>query len=224
MKLLIVDDHPVVRAGLRRLLAVEPGVEIVESADGEGAVRAFREHEPDLVILDLNLPGLSGLEVMRQIRSDHPNARVLGMSMYTSPFYAARVLKAGARGYISKNTPPEQILEAVGRVAAGEVYIEHDIAQEIALLNVHHPEHPLERLSLREVEMMRLLADGNSLTEIARSLAISYKTAANLCSQLKSKLAISRTADLVRLAITCRLGRADGRLSASLSPSSARSP
>jgi two-component system, NarL family, invasion response regulator UvrY len=217
MKLLVVDDHPIVRSGLRRLLSSEPGTEIAEAPDGESAVKAFREGKPDLVILDLNLPGLSGLEVMGQIKGESPDARFLVISMYDSPLYVARVLEAGARGYVSKNAPPEQILEAVRRTAVGRPYIEHEIAQEVALWNVSEPSHPLKQLSPRYIEIMRLLADGNSLTEIARALGVSYKTVANQCSQLKSKLGMPRTADLVRLAISCRLGRGDGRLSASLS-------
>ena len=110
MKLLIVDDHPVVRAGLRRLLAAEPGVEIVEAASGQEVIGAFRDAGPDLVLLDLNLPGISGLEVLSRLLIENANARVLVISMYDNPIYVARVLQAGARGYVSKNAPPEQIL------------------------------------------------------------------------------------------------------------------
>lgn len=216
MKVLIVDDHPVVRAGLRRLLSNEPETEIVEAADGESAVGVFPDLQPDLVILDLNLPGLSGLEVIGRIKHEHPNACFLVMSMYDTPFYVARILESGARGYVSKSAPPEQILEAVRRVAAGRVYIEHEIAQELAIRNVHEPSRPLKHLSAREVEIMRLLADGRSLAEIARALGVSYKTVANQCSMLKGRLGVPRTADLVRLAVSCGLGRADRRLSAPL--------
>jgi len=132
------------------------------------------------------------------------------------------VLESGACGYVSKNAPPEQILEAVRRTAAGKTYIEHEIAQELALWNIHEPSHPLRNLSPREIEIMRLLADGNSLTEIARALGVSYKTVANQCSMLKGKLGVSRTADLVRLALSSRLGRGDDRLSASLSVDTGR--
>ena len=217
MKVLIVDDHPVVRAGLCRLLSNESETEIVEAADGESAVSVFRDLQPDLVILDLNLPGISGLEVIGRIKNEHPTACVLVMSMYDTPFYVARILESGARGYVSKVAPPEQILEAIRRVAAGRTYIEHEIAQELALRNVREASHPLQHLSRRDVEIMRLLADGGSLTEIARALGVSYKTVANQCSLLKGKLRVPRTADLVRLALSYGLGRASGRLSASLS-------
>ncbi len=209
MKLLIVDDHPVVRAGLRRLLAAEPGVEIVEAASGQEVIGAFRDAGPDLVLLDLNLPGISGLEVLSRLLIENANARVLVISMYDNPIYVARVLQAGARGYVSKNAPPELILEAVRRVAAGRTYIEPEMAQELALGNVRPAGHPLSQLSSRDVEILRLLADGSSLTEIADAIGVSYKTVANQCSQLKVKLATPRMADLIRMAISCGLGRGE---------------
>jgi len=212
MKLLIVDDHPVVRSGLRRLLAAEPGLEIAEAATGQEAIGAFREERADLVILDLNLPGISGVEVLGRLLIEDAKARVLVISMYDNPIYVARVLEAGARGYVSKNAPPEQIIEAVRRVAAGRTYIEPEMAQELALGNIRPSSNPLNHLSPRDVEILRLLADGSSLTEIAQAIGVSYKTVANHCSQLKTRLATPRTADLIRLAISCGLGRGDPRL------------
>jgi two-component system, NarL family, invasion response regulator UvrY len=209
MKLLIVDDHPVVRAGLRRLLAAEPGLEIVEAASGQEVIGTFRDAGPDLVLLDLNLPGISGLEVLSRLLIENANARVLVISMYDNPIYVARVLQAGARGYVSKNAPPEQILEAVRRVGAGRTYIEPEMAQELALGNIRPAVHPLSQLSSRDVEILRLLADGSSLTEIADAIGVSYKTVANQCSQLKVKLATPRMADLIRMAISCGLGRGE---------------
>jgi two-component system invasion response regulator UvrY len=216
MKLLIVDDHPIVRSGLRRLLAAEPQYDIAEAANGQEAFSAFRELRPDLVILDLNLPGISGLEVLGRLMIEDAKARVLVLSMHDNPAYVARVLQAGARGYISKNAPPEEILEAVRRVAAGRTYIEHETAQELALWNLHAPSHPLNQLSRRDIEILRLLAEGSSLIEIARAIGVSYKTVANHCSQLKAKLATPRTADLIRIAISSGLSRSDDRLAGSL--------
>jgi two-component system, NarL family, invasion response regulator UvrY len=216
MKVLIVDDHPIVRSGLRRLLAAEPQLEVSEAANGQEAVARFRESRPDLVILDLNLPGIGGMEVLSRLRSENQNARVLVISMYDNPIYVARVLKAGARGYVSKNAPPEQIIEAIRRVAAGRVYIEHEMAQELALKNLHASLHPLNQLSPRDVEILRLLAEGNSLTEIAGTIGVSYKTVANHCSQLKARLATPRMADLIRIAISYGLSYGDARLAGSL--------
>ena len=202
MKLLIVDDHPVVRAGLCRLLAGEPRVDIREAATGEAALGMFREFRPDLVVLDLNLPGLGGLEVIARIKVEDAKARILVLSMHDNPMYVARVLQAGAKGYVSKNAPPDQTLEAIRRVAAGHSYIEHEIAQELALRNVHASWDPLKDLSVRDLEILRRLGDGASLPEIADAIGISYKTVANQCSQLKAKLGAARTADLIRMAIS----------------------
>lgn len=214
MRLLIVDDHPIVRAGLRRLLAAEPGLQISEAASGQEAIAAYRNTCPDIVLLDLNLPGMGGLEVLGRLLNENPRARVVVISMYDNPLYVARVLEAGARGYVSKNAPPEQIIEAVRRVMSGRTYIEPEMAQELALGNVHAASNPLSQLSARDVEILRLLADGGSLTEIAEALGISYKTVANQCSQLKAKLATPRMADLIRLAIACGLGRGEPQLAA----------
>jgi len=126
------------------------------------------------------------------------------------------VLEAGARGYVSKNAPPEQIIEAVKRVASGRSYIEPEMAQELALGNVRPASHPLSQLSSREIEILRLLADGSSLTEIAEAIGVSYKTVANQCTQLKAKLATPRMADLIRVAISYGFGRGEPQLAAPL--------
>jgi two-component system, NarL family, invasion response regulator UvrY len=212
MKVLIVDDHPIVRAGLRRLLAADQTITAVEAATGQEAIASFRESPPDLVILDLNLPGMGGLEVLGRLKTENPNVRVLVISMHDNPAYIARVLKAGAQGYVSKNAPPEHILEAIRRVAAGRVYIEHEMAQELAFESLTASANPLYQLSPRDVEILRLLAEGHSLTEIAAAIGVSYKTVANHCSRLKARLATPRMADLIRLAISCGLSFRDAPL------------
>jgi len=224
MRVLIVDDHPIVRAGLRRLLAAEPNLQISEAASGQEAIGTFRDLRPDLVILDLNLPGISGLEVLNRLLIENGKARILVISMYDNPVYVARVLEAGAQGYVSKNAPPEQVLGAVRRVAAGRPYIEHEMAQELALGNLRPATNPLHQLSPRDIDILRLLADGNSLTDIAEAIGVSYKTVANHCSRLKAKLGTPRTADLIRIAISCRLGRGDPELGALLSDREPSSP
>lgn len=218
LRLLIVDDHPIVRSGLRRLLAAEDRAEVAEAASGQEAIARSREFLPDLVILDLNLPGISGLEVLRRLRTENPKVRVLVVSMYDNPVYVARILEAGAQGYVSKNAPPEQVLQAVRRVAAGRNYVEPEMAQELALGNIRPPSDPLSRLSPRDIEILRLLADGRSLTEIAEAIGVSYKTVANQCSQLKAKLATPRMADLIRVALAAGLGRADPQLDSPHAP------
>ena len=201
MKVLIVEDHPIVRNGLRRLLAAEGELEIREAANGKEALSVFREQRPGLVILDLNLPGIGGLEVIARLKIADPNARILVLSMHDDEIHVTRALHAGAAGYVSKNAPPDEILEAIRRVAAGHTYLEHEIAEELAFSSVRTSWHPLKDLSSRDLEVLRLLAKGCTLPQIADTVGISYKTAANNCSQIKAKLGAATTADLVRLAI-----------------------
>jgi DNA-binding NarL/FixJ family response regulator len=205
MKVLVVDDHPIVRAGLRRLLAAQTETEIREAASGKEALSVFREQRPTVVILDLNLPGIGGLEVIARLKIADPGARILVLSMHHDQLHVARALQAGAAGYVSKNAPPDELLEAIRRVSAGQTYIEHEIAEELVFSNIRSPSHPLRDLSSRDLEILRLLAEGRTLPQIADTVGISYKTAANNCSRIKAKLAAGTTADLIRIAIRCGL-------------------
>ncbi len=200
MKVLLVDDHAIVRSGLRRLFAALPGVQISEAATGRDALAIVRADRPALIVLDLNLPGLGGLELLRRLLAEHSEARVVVLSMHAEALYATRALRAGAAGYLSKNASPEELLEAVRRVAEGGRYIEAEIAQGLALKGSADG-RLMERLSERDLEIMRLLGDGQGLSNIADALGVSYKTVANTCSQIKAKLGVARTADLVRLSI-----------------------
>ena len=200
MKILLVDDHAIVRAGLRRMLGSLADPDIVEAANGRDALIRYREGRPDVVILDFNLPGIGGLELLQRLVIDDPTACVLVFSMHAEAIYAARALQAGAKGYVSKNAAPDELLIAIRKLAEGGRYIENEIAQELALQSA--PEgHPLHHLTERDLEIMRLLAEGCSLAEIAAALGVGYKTVANTCSQIKSKLGVARTADLIRLSI-----------------------
>jgi DNA-binding NarL/FixJ family response regulator len=201
MKVLLVDDHPVVRAGLRRLLAIEPEVEVREAADGREALDVLREQRPDVVILDLNLPGIGGLEVIARLKIADPAVQVLVLSMHDDYIHVTRALQAGVAGYVSKNAPPEEILEAIKRVAGGHTYIEHGIAEELAFSSIRTPSHPLKDLSSRDLEILRLLAQGRTLSQIADTIGISYKTVANNCSQIKVKLGTATMAQLIRIAL-----------------------
>ena len=199
MNILLVDDHAIVRDGLRRLLEASLGAQVFEAQDGAQALDHLRARATDLVVLDLNLPGLGGVELLRRILAA-ANVRTLVLSMHAEPLYAARALEAGAAGYMSKNAAPEELLTAVRKVLAGGRYVEAEIAQALAWRGAA-ADQSVGQLAPREIEIMRLLANGKSLTEIAAELGVAYKTAANLCSQIKTKLGVSRTADLVRLAI-----------------------
>jgi DNA-binding NarL/FixJ family response regulator len=201
MKILLVDDHVIVRSGLRNLLTSAMHTEILEAATGRDALLRQRRERPDIVLLDLNLPGIGGLELLRRMLMEDKAARILVLSMHVEPLYVTRAMEVGARGYLSKNTSADELLTAVRRVMGGGRYIENEIAQELALHSVG-PGRGLPDLTERELEIMRLLADGMSLTEIADALAVGYKTVANGCSQIKAKLGVTRTNELVRLAMT----------------------
>jgi DNA-binding NarL/FixJ family response regulator len=199
MSILLIDDHAIVRDGLKRLLGGIGMTDVAEAADGRDALAMAKARHFTLIILDLNLPGLGGLELLRRI-VQATRAPVLVLSMHAEALYATRAMAAGAAGYVSKNTAPDELLAAVRRVAAGGRYIEGEIAQAMALQGAHSGE-AIGQLTARELEIMRLLAIGRSLAEIAEALGVGYKTVANTCSIMKSKMGVSRTADLVRLAV-----------------------
>ena len=212
VKILIVDDHPIVRSGLRRLLTVEPEIEVREAANGREALSVFREQRPTLVILDLNLPGVGGLEVLSRLRAIDPDARILVLSMHDDQIHVTRALQAGAAGYISKSAPADELLEAIRRVAGGHTYIEHEIAEELVFSHIRAASHPLKDLSSRDLDIMRLLAEGCTLPQIANALGLSYKTAANSCTRIKAKLQATSTAELIRIAIRSGLTDRDAVL------------
>jgi two-component system, NarL family, invasion response regulator UvrY len=205
VKILIVDDHPIVRAGLRRLLTAEAGFEVREAASGREALSVFREQQPTLVILDLNLPGIGGLEVLARLKVVSPDARILVLSMHDDETHVTRALRAGAAGYLTKNAPPEELLEAIRRVAKGHTYIEREIAQGLVFASIRSSSDPLKDLTSRDLEILRLLAEGRSLSQIADTVGIGYKTAANNCSRIKARLGAASTADLIRIAIRAGL-------------------
>jgi two-component system invasion response regulator UvrY len=199
VNILIVDDHAIVRAGLTRLLRSELEADIREAATGRAAVAQARASRFDLVILDLGLPELGGLELLSRLLQASP-APILVLSMHAEPLYVSRTLAAGAQGYVSKNASPEELLNAVRKVAAGGKYIEAELAQALALAPASAPQ-TLDQLSARDLEILRLLGGGASLSEVAEALGLGYKTIANNCTQIKARLGVRRTADLVRVAL-----------------------
>ena len=202
MNILLVDDHAILRAGLRKLLGAVFEGEIYEAANGREAVSLALARKLDLILLDLNLPDLGGLELLERLLQVSP-APVLVLSMHAEPLYVSRALEAGAHGYISKGAPPEELLTAVRRLIAGGRYVEAELAQALAA----HPEvgSDMGQLSSRDIELLRLLGAGRSLSEIADALGLSYKTVANTFSAMKTKLGVARTADLVRIALQIKL-------------------
>ena len=200
MKLLLVDDHAVVREGVRRLLSVSVDAVVIEAKTGREALAVFRTEKPEVVILDLNLPGSGGLDLLRRLLIEDPKTKVLIFSMHTTPLYVARALQAGAKGYISKGAGAEELVEAIRQVMAGGKYVERDLAADLAV-NVLGSDESGKALSARELDIMRLLAKGKGLSDIADALGISYKTVANTCTAMKHKLLVERTSDLIRVAV-----------------------
>jgi len=201
-RLLLVDDHAVVREGYKRLLERTHDIDVIaEAASGEDAYRAFCEHSPDVVVMDINLPGTSGIETMRRMLARAPEAKVLVFSMYEEALFGARALQAGACGYVTKASAPEVLVDAVRAVIAGRVYLSHDIAHQLALHSAAHQCLPLSELSPREFEVFRLLAEGKPLSEIAGILSLSQKTVANYQSLVKQKLEADTSAQMVWIAL-----------------------
>ena len=199
--ILVVDDHPIVRAGCRQLIQQVPSTKVIEAETGEEGYRLFQENYPDMVLLDITLPGIGGLEVLRKMRANRENAKILMFSMHEDPVFASRAMQAGAKGYITKNNAADHLVEAIEKVLAGKTYLSPDTAQQLAMLNIGAETSALSDLSRRELEILRLLGEGKSMTEISEVLGISYKTVANNLTQIKSKLDISKTAELMRFAI-----------------------
>ncbi len=202
MRILLVDDHAVVRAGFRTLLENQADLLVIAEAEsGEAACRQFVEHGPDVVIMDLSLPGIGGLEAIRRIISREAGARILAFSMHEDTIFVEQALQAGARGYIGKSSAPVELVEAVRQIANGSIYIDPDIAQRLAFQKTKGGDTPFENLSTREFEIFCLLAEGLSVNEVATRLSLSSKTIANYATQIKAKLEVNTTAELARLAI-----------------------
>ncbi len=201
---MLVDDHAVVRAGYRLLLSQSSHIEIVREAErGEEACQYYAECKPDVVVMDLSMPGMGGLAAIRRIRARDPDARILAFSIHDESVYAKRALEAGATGYISKSCAPEILVEAVLAVARNEHYIEREIAQRLAMqeLTGQDVAANLQTLSAREFDVFCLLAQGRTPREIAGELHLSYKTTANYSSLIKSKLGVNTSAEMARLAL-----------------------
>jgi DNA-binding NarL/FixJ family response regulator len=200
MRLLVVDDHAIVRSGIRRLLSERPDIEVLEAASGEGAMSAVLDTPIQLIVLDLNLPGLGGLELLRRLVRAAPKVPILIFSQHAEAIYATKALEAGAQGFVSKNAMPEEFLEAVDAVLAGGVAVEKSIQREMTMRDLAEDAY-LRPLTERDIEILRLLAAGNSLSEIAAKLGLAYKTVANTLSRIKEKLGAGQTTDLIRIAI-----------------------
>jgi two-component system, NarL family, invasion response regulator UvrY len=201
MRVLIVDDHPIVASGCRAVLSGEPEIVLLEAADAESGERAFTAERPDISVIDINLPTVSGFELARRILAHEPSARLIMFSMNDDPVFAARAIEVGAKGYVSKSGDPNDLVEAIRQVGRGGTYLPPAMARSIAFAGPAVAQSPLSRLSSREMEILRLLSTGKSLSEIAWLVHSSYKTVANTSSIIRQKLGVRTSGELVRLAI-----------------------
>lgn len=206
MRVLIVDDHRIVASGCRALFADDPEIDILEASDAESGERVFREQHPDISVLDINLPTVSGFELARRILGHDASARIIIFSMNDDPVFAKRAIEVGAKGYVSKTGDPQDLVEAIREVGNGGVYLPSAMARSIAFAGASFTQSPLSKLTSREMEILRLLSAGKSLSEIAWLIHSSYKTVANTSSIMRQKLGVRTSAELVRLAITNGVG------------------
>jgi len=200
IRILLVDDHAVVREGYRRFLERSDDLRVVgEAEDADEGYRCWTRHAPDVTVVDLSMRGAGGLRLLQRIAAHAPGARCLVFSMYEDAQVAQRALEAGARGYVTKNSQPEVLVQAVRAVHAGQVYLSADIVQARAALD--QDAQRLSSLSGKEHEIFRLLAQGRSVADIAQLLNLSAKTVANHQSQIRDKLGLETAAALVHLAL-----------------------
>ena len=201
MRVLIVDDHPIVASGCRALLAGDGDIVLLEASDAESGERAFASEHPDICVIDINLPTVSGFELARRIRARDEAARIIMFSMNDDPVFVARAIEIGAKGYVAKTGDPNDLVEAIREVGKGGVYLPPAIARSIAFAGPAVTRSPLSKLNSREMEILRLLSAGKSLSEIAWLVHSPYKTVANTSSIIRQKLGVRSSAELVRLAI-----------------------
>ncbi len=204
IKVLLADDHSIVRAGLRRIIEESGEMEVIaEAADGREAIRKAHEHVPDVAVVDISMPNVDGLEVIRQLRDDYPKLPILILTMHEEGQYVVRAVEAGAMGYITKQSAPEQLVKAIRKVYDGHRYLTDEAAEALALRVAKgaHGRSPLDTLSMRELQVLRRLALGNTNREIARAYHISIKTVDTYRSRILKKLDLRNNAELSRFAI-----------------------
>ncbi len=203
IRILLVDDHAVVRTGFRLLLQSQPDINVAaEAQSGEAACQMYAELTPDVVVMDLGMPGMGGLEALRRIRARDANAKVLALSAHDDPMHARRALREGALGFLSKRSAPETLIEAIASVAAGRRYIDPGIAQKLALAEIEGAARsPIEQLSEREFEVFVRLAAGATVQKIADDLKLSASTIGTHLYNIKQKLGVVNQSELTLLAI-----------------------
>ena len=200
--IVLVDDHSVVRAGVRRLLEQEALFDVIgEAESGEKAYHMFGALKPDVMVMDLSMPGMGGLEAIRRILMRHERARILVLTMHEDLSFANQALKLGAKGYLIKNTLGDDLVKSIQTVSRGEVFLSDEIAKKMAMQSISGEQDPIHELSAREFEIFRLLAEGLEIDAIATTLNISSKTVSNYQTMIKQKLNINTPVELIRYAI-----------------------
>jgi two-component system invasion response regulator UvrY len=207
IRVFIADDHAIVRAGLKQILAEERDISVVGEAEtGLDAIKLFRKSRCNVLLLDISLPDRNGIEVLKQIKDDRPELAVLMLSMHREDQYAIRSLKAGASGYLTKQSAPRELVGAIRQVAAGQRYVSAQLAQVLAAqLGEDHDKPPHENLSDREYQTLMMIASGKTVSEIAKELSLSVKTISEYRSRLLAKMNLKTSAELTHYAIRNQL-------------------
>jgi two-component system invasion response regulator UvrY len=203
IRVLIVDDHELVRTGIKRILEDTQGIRVIaEASTGEEALQRVREHRPDVVLMDVNMPGIGGLEATRKIIQSHPDLRVIVVTIHVDEPYPTRLLEAGASGYLTKGCAVDEIVDAIQVVHRGERYIGADIARQLALSMLPGGERsPFDKLSQREMQVMLMVTQGHSIQDISDRLCLSPKTVSTYRYRLYEKLGVDNDVELTHLAM-----------------------
>ena len=207
IRIVVADDHAIVREGLKQLLTASSDLEVVgEARDGHEVIQRVRELEFDLLLLDMSMPGKSGIELIKHVRAEKPRLRILILSMHEEHQYAIRAIRAGASGYITKESATSKLVEAIRKVASGGAYISAAVAEQLALGAMPGNKGlPHESLSDREFQVFRMLAEGKSVSDIAERLTLSVKTVSTHKANVMQKMGLENPGELIRYAITHRL-------------------
>lgn len=206
IKVMLVDDHAVVRMGFRLLLDGSPEMKVVaEAVNGEEAIRRFDDSRPDVVVMDIAMPGIGGLEAISRILAKEPSVRILVLSAHEDAMHARRVLKAGATGYLTKRSAAEALIQAIRQVGQGKVFLEPEIAQQLAIEQVSGTRDPLDALTEKEFKVFLALARGQSVQSIAEVMSLSPRTVGTHLYNIKQKLGASNSAELAIIAVRAGL-------------------
>ncbi len=207
IKIIIADDHPIVRAGMKQIISEASDLKVADEAgDGRQLLHKIRTENFDVVILDITMPHIDGLDVLKQLKIEKPKMPVIILSIHPESQYALRVLKAGAAGYVTKTSAPDELINAIRKVNRGGKYISPSIAEKLAFqLEANFEEMPHEALSDREYQVLCMLASGKTVTEIADELALSVKTVSTYRSRILEKMSMKNNAELIHYAVQNKL-------------------